>query len=324
MKISRRKVGKSTNIIDEWLLKHGDPNIEKEVKEKIRKMSTKIYNAYKTTLKPHEILDKLVKMRKDVLGHIYSIIMNSIMEESIEFYDLYDVLPEDSIYKKEVKNPDYFDEFINITIKMNIESSENSYLSLFQGFEVSVHVREDFSLVTLFGYNDLINSFVEDNSDWLEDFHYQNSTDKSADISDEEWDERRDIWDEIYNFYGSASETAFTYTFLSSNNKDNKHLVLFNCYHTSDPTKIVFPSDEKRKKRQIRSDFFKEEVAKIGLPIEEINESPFTYYNPITEDFRNKWDSGYFKEKMDNIILKDLNSKYVDILRERLEKINNK
>lgn len=39
--------------------------------------------------------------------------------------------------------------------------------------------------------------------DWVEEYHYQNSTDKPDEVSNEEWDERRDNWEAVCAGYPS-------------------------------------------------------------------------------------------------------------------------
>lgn len=51
---------------------------------------------------------------------------------------------------------------------------------------------------------------------FIEEYHYQNQTDKPEDIDDEEWDERSDIWNEIFDKYVAPSDAGFTYEIVKS------------------------------------------------------------------------------------------------------------
>lgn len=57
--------------------------------------------------------------------------------------------------------------------------------------------------------NDLIETFEQ--IDGVEDFHYQNSTDKPAEIPDDEWEYRREVWDKIVG-WSSVEERMLMFT----------------------------------------------------------------------------------------------------------------
>lgn len=55
------------------------------------------------------------------------------------------------------------------------------------------------------GFQRLIDSRL-----WLSDFHYQNQTDRAEDVSEEDWNRREQIWDDIF-----AEETRYSSAGLS-------------------------------------------------------------------------------------------------------------
>ena len=63
------------------------------------------------------------------------------------------------------------------------------------------------------GNRDLLNEFVDE-------YHYQNQTDQPEDIDDEEWDERRSIWDEIFDKYFTPGEAGFVYEIVKPDDLD--------------------------------------------------------------------------------------------------------
>jgi hypothetical protein len=58
------------------------------------------------------------------------------------------------------------------------------------------------------------------------EYHYQNQTDQPEGISDEEWEQRRKDWDEIYDKYISPSEAGFIYEIFGANQETNMFLKL--------------------------------------------------------------------------------------------------
>ena len=59
----------------------------------------------------------------------------------------------------------------------------------------------------------LLNSFIDE-------YHYQNQTDKPEDIDDEEWDARSDVWNEIFDKYVAPSDAGFTYDIVKEDDLD--------------------------------------------------------------------------------------------------------
>jgi hypothetical protein len=53
----------------------------------------------------------------------------------------------------------------------------------------------------------------------LEDFHYQNSTDRPENISEKEWSDRESLWDEILG-HEAPSDKGFLYNFMTYRNFD--------------------------------------------------------------------------------------------------------
>lgn len=51
---------------------------------------------------------------------------------------------------------------------------------------------------------------------FIEEYHYQNQTDKPDELSDKEWDERSDVWNEIFDKYVAPSDAGFTYEIVKS------------------------------------------------------------------------------------------------------------
>ena len=60
-------------------------------------------------------------------------------------------------------------------------------------------------------YNDLIEPFYTD-------FHYQNQTDPPTDVTEEEWDFRREKWDELVDY--KFKDTGLTYELVTGDDLD--------------------------------------------------------------------------------------------------------
>ena len=61
---------------------------------------------------------------------------------------------------------------------------------------------------------------IEDNrrllDDFIEEYYYQDQTDKPDDVSDEEWQTRSGVWNDIFDRYVSPSEAGLTYEIVRS------------------------------------------------------------------------------------------------------------
>lgn len=80
-------------------------------------------------------------------------------------------------------------------------------------------------------YNDLIETFYTD-------FHYQNSSDRPSDITEEEWDFRREKWDELLK--DKFKDTGLTYDIVTGDDID--------MFDLSDKIKIVLEKLKREEK----------------------------------------------------------------------------
>jgi hypothetical protein len=65
-------------------------------------------------------------------------------------------------------------------------------------------------------YDDQISANRALLKDIVDDFHYQNQTDQPEDINDEEWSEREQIWNDIFDEYFTPGEAGPTYEIVKS------------------------------------------------------------------------------------------------------------
>lgn len=65
-------------------------------------------------------------------------------------------------------------------------------------------------------FHEGIKENVELLRDIADEYHYQNQTDQPDDISNEEWQERREIWNDIFDKYCSPNDAGFIYEIVTS------------------------------------------------------------------------------------------------------------
>lgn len=171
-------------------------------------MSTKIYDAF--ILEPETDFWEFV-------NHAQTKGFESANIKLVEFHQkLMDaVCPESEVYLKEFnrswrKEVDSYykkDKISRSEVALKTmeegykESSTSSYRNPFD-FNVSITFRELNGCIYLQLYEDMMMKGTLDfikNDPRLTDYHYQNSTDKPDDISDDEWEQRHDTWDKLYN-----------------------------------------------------------------------------------------------------------------------------
>lgn len=192
-------------------------------------MSTKIYNAYKTTLNICELLDKFKS-----LG-----IKAKRLQEELYLKSLYRrvVLTGDAeivLYKKEY---DYRKELFNKNHADWEELQTSQYRNLYIDFSLSCSVfpLKDKILLKFYGENSMLK--LIDDEIYLIDYHYQNQCDKPEEISDDDWDERRKFWDSVL---GNERPCDVSFTFEFTRNDDICTLI----YHGGKDKYI--PTDDER------------------------------------------------------------------------------
>lgn len=77
--------------------------------------------------------------------------------------------------------------------------------------------------------NELLHAFNQ--IDGVEDFHYQNSGDRPADVTEEEWDHRADVWDHILDRWRPPIERMLWFTLRGA-----YHGGILNLLHNHDGT----------------------------------------------------------------------------------------
>lgn len=148
-------------------------------------MSTKIYDAYRTRKNGVNLFSLVRLLRARVEKNIRKVLAKEMARISGERYSVYNYLRE---------------EFT----KQSVRAERHQY-----GMDVSITFRELGSRYYIIAY---ANGIMQDvwkflaRHPWLEDFHYQNSTDKSAKCSDAEWEARHQTWKKLgYNNVASSS-----------------------------------------------------------------------------------------------------------------------
>jgi len=200
-------------------------------------MSTKIFNAYrvcdnkietvfkiKKELEP--LYEKWVHENLDQFGHQS---LNDIKGYMHKGYVFWDVVNRYLGYGQEAKKT--FSTPINklseydliYVLEGFIKQNENGPLN----FDASMGLIEHRGLiyVQFFGLPDRSDSAFGKyfkkliKNRIIIDRHYQNQTDRPDDISDEDWEKRGDIWDEIYpggwEGYSTPSQVGFWHEFFS-------------------------------------------------------------------------------------------------------------
>lgn len=163
-------------------------------------MSTKIFNAYKLNVDLFTFNRKMTEYKN--LRH------NLVIGYSVA----------DAIVKTFLDMPYAENELFNQTVEKNYEillkdfaefSKENMRIWLGEGYDSEVLAKYELNYVLypykneafiqVFGNVDSINHFIDYFNEYLIDYSYWNNVDAPNDVSEEEWQERREVWDEIFS-----------------------------------------------------------------------------------------------------------------------------
>lgn len=169
-------------------------------------MSTKIYNAYR--MPQSKLNDFLIESKEKVFeaatNHILSLIKPEIIEK--------------------IKNRrDTFKEDYNLfksTINIIMNNSVRTCFSLQRdpifdlNCSLACWLMNDYTYIRLFGERWFLKVF-DNLPDYVEEYHYQNSTDYPKDIPEEKWQERRRNWDKIYDYSHKHLNTMLTYEYIN-------------------------------------------------------------------------------------------------------------
>ena len=172
-------------------------------------MSTKLYNGIKfKSNNIKEVLDQLISVKETAK----QIAIDSISDKDLGlFITANNLLDNDAWYiANEIKDAIASDNYNRWKFKPRLKFTVVVYPTTegdIYGYYFDADKKE---------YNDLIEPFYTD-------FHYQNNSDRPSDITEEEWDFRREKWDELLK--DRFMDTGFTYEIVSGDDLDFFDLV---------------------------------------------------------------------------------------------------
>ena len=157
------------------------------------RMSTKIYNAYKYNGTITELHKELFRMRLDCRQLIENKLIE-IQHGRMDFWDLSAMMGKGFGGESFAK-------------RIGIDDC------------AIIYPHEDNLYVQFFNPSDLgdYRSEVMELNGNFKDYHYQNQTDKPDEVSDEDWEERGRVWDEIFEGLDNDAPTGagLRYTFIT-------------------------------------------------------------------------------------------------------------
>ena len=165
-------------------------------------MSTKIFDAYRVKkTEIDSIYDLLNDFREDAIEYVRT---NEKLLEKIHISAFTWMMLEKATKENRETEIEKFEEDPSWTIREFLKESENSETLrlplLSMRLRVSVFMDEEYFYLKFFpnwGWGNKFLNQLEDDYYQLEDFHYQNSTDRPEDISQEDYDARDEKWDEL-------------------------------------------------------------------------------------------------------------------------------
>ena len=170
-------------------------------------MSTKIYNGVRFKAKTlSEIIKQLHKVSEDAVKNTVDL----FKQNDFYFNLLYHVAKK---YEKENNSTIDSSFELGLALQDILKKSDNPFPLLF-----NVTIFENKGIFYGIYFDDSNNNYklLFDN-DIVEDFHYQDQSDRPENISNEEWDERCEVWEEIFDEISPAwvpSEAGVTYEII--------------------------------------------------------------------------------------------------------------
>ncbi len=182
-------------------------------------MSTKIYNGYKfdKDYSLRELDNLLTGVRKPIRVQVLKDFFGQILREFVFVYDCYCTFGEDAVVKRmknfenvEVKTPIkwsvIFFEIANFFEHKKNEAEKSSYRNPFFDFTCEVHILpiKDKILFLYYGEKRELQEILE-SFPFVQEYIFQNQTDKPDEISDEEWEQREKDWEDAIIDYVPAN-----------------------------------------------------------------------------------------------------------------------
>ena len=183
-------------------------------------MSLKVYNGIKFKSKDiTEVISQLHSIKEQAVKNSNN---NLIKQNSRFIRILIDnglISNAEEVFTKTFsKDPDgYFD--IDNLVQQNLESRIRKISDLDFNFYVVVIPWTDGNIYGI-SLHDGISENYELLKDFADEYHYQNQTDKPDEISDEEWFERDEIWNEIFDKYLCPNDAGLIYEVVTPSDVD--------------------------------------------------------------------------------------------------------
>lgn len=177
-------------------------------------MSLKVYNGIKFKSKNiPEIISQLYAIKEQAKKNSNDYLMNDggrivhlmIKNKIIDNFE--------DIFTKEFTSDDYWN--VDRLIAASLDSRWRDRMEPNFNFSVCVIPWTDGNVYGIY-YDDDIEENRALLNDIADEYHYQNQTDQPDDIDDEEWGERRNVWNEIFDKYCSPNDAGFIYEIVTS------------------------------------------------------------------------------------------------------------
>jgi len=256
-------------------------------------MSTKIYNGYKfkkaTSLNEiHSFCHKLRDKVKPIAEKLY---YQQFINEAVGLYDKnqYGFYEESMYFVNKEGNKELFwgiDRYMHIRMN-HIKATNQRDPEVDFGFSISIlplKKRKDVLVLLYTEKRELANVFKK--LPEVEDYHYQNQSDKPNNISEKKWDQRRSDWDDALGGDGHSTpmECGFTYQPYSEN-----RLSLF-WMEDKEKKKLnkLFPSLDERAKviaRNLMSKVYEEKNPLPSLPEDATKEQKEERYSELNKQY---------------------------------------
>lgn len=168
-------------------------------------MSTKIYNGIKFKSKNiSKVLSQLISIKKEAK----EISKNLITKRDLELF----------IRSNNLQDLDPFEIVRELFLAMEVKENSNRWHFVPRiDFTVFIYPTKEGDI---YGYYQDSNrpEYQELLKPFYTDFHYQNNSDRPSDITEEEWEFRRNKWDELIDY--KFKDTGFTYELVSQSDLD--------------------------------------------------------------------------------------------------------
>lgn len=182
-------------------------------------MSLKVYNGIKFKSKDIcEVVAQLYAIKKHAVknSNEYARAHGELIFRTLHSKGMFKNI--DDLFERELTSDDYLDIWNVLVESLDSRMRERGTINF--NFVIAIIPWTDGNIYGI-SYHDDIPENYELLKDIADEYHYQNQTDRPESLTDDEWEERSVVWNNIFDKYVCPNDAGMIYEIVTSSDLDN-------------------------------------------------------------------------------------------------------